>query len=281
MKKVTIALIITLFAAGSAKALKPIQTEGFDKYRNSIKLDLASTSLLSPQVEWEYMSDSRLKIGTFGKAYITNRSTFSTQFESKEVAPKTVVLNGSKYDVNWNNSPGRMYGEVQKDGETYEVRWDRRYTGVMLGPQARFYMGKKPDRGFYFISKIGLGLFQESFDVFMGKYSLDEQQRQKTRINNERQAAQAAGQSYSEPEWEWGGWKKAGNEKSDFKWAVGAGAGLGVQGWFDRNSHWGYDIHCLAKYVYSKVDEEEHSQWEWFLGPGFILDYNASIVFRF
>lgn len=281
MKKGAIALTIMLFTVGAANALKPVRTEGFDKYRNSLQVDLWSTCFLAPQVEWVNLSDSRLKIGAFAKAYVTNRSSFSTQWESKELAPQTVVLNGKKYDVNWANSPARMYGEVQKDGETYEVRWDRRYTGVLLGPQARFYMGKNPDRGFYFVSKLGFGLFRESFDLFMGKYSLEEQKRQKNAIAAARQAAQAAGQVYEEPEWKWGGWDKAGNQKSDFKFALGAGVGFGVQGWFAPNSHWGYDLNGILKYVYSDVDDAKHSKWEWFLGPGLIADANASIVFRF
>ena len=167
------------------------------------------------------------------------------------------------------------------NGETHEVRWDRRYTGVMVGPQGRFYLGSKPDRGIYALSKIGFGLFRESFDISCGEYSLEEQRRQSDAIKQARQAAEAAGQSYSQPEWIWSEWKDAGNEKSDFKYAVGAGLGLGVQWWFGKNSQWGFDINSIYKYVYSSVDNENHSMWEWFLGPGLPIDLNASLVYRF
>jgi hypothetical protein len=281
MKKTVLTIVLAALAAGAVQAIKPVRTEGFDKYRNSIKLDLASSAILCPQVEWEYMTDSRFKFGAFVHTYLINRSHFSTQFESQETAPKTVVVYGDKYDVNWANSPGRMYGEIQMNGETHEVRWDRRYTGVMVGPQGRFYLGSKPDRGIYALSKIGFGLFRESFDISCGEYSLEEQRRQSDAIKQARQAAEAAGQSYSQPEWIWSEWKDAGNEKSDFKYAVGAGLGLGVQWWFGKNSQWGFDINSIYKYVYSSVDNENHSMWEWFLGPGLPIDLNASLVYRF
>ena len=268
MKKVTIALIIMLCAAGQSQAIKPVKTDGFDRFSNGIKLDLASGLVLTPQVEWEYFSKGRFTIGAFAKAYVVDRSSLSTQFDSKEAAPKEVVLHGTQYNVNWDNSPFRMWGEVQMDGGTYgnthEVLWDRRFTGVTFGPEGRFYFGSKPHRGFYCVTKLGLGIFRESFDIYASKKSLEDEE-----------ADRQAGIEIEDR------WEYAGKENGDFKFAFAAGAGLGFQAWFKRNSHWGIDCHTVVKGVWGSMGEGDQGFWEWFLGPGFPLDINAAIVYRF
>ena len=265
-----------LCAVFEAHAIKPVKSDGYDKFANSFKVDVSSLAILCPEIEWEHYTGTRFTYGVYARAYLINRSSFSTQFPSQAEGPKDVVLFGDHYAVDWSHSPGRMYGEVQMDGETHEVRWDRRYTGIVIGPQGRFYMGRKPDRGFYLVAKANVGIFRESFDVFSSKVSLEERQRRR----DARDAAAAAGKSYEFPK-DHDEWKKAGNEKSNWEYSVCGGVGIGFQGWFKKNSHWGIDSHLIVKGTYGTPDKEDHSLWEWFLGPALPVDYNLSLMYRF
>lgn len=276
MKKAVLTIVAVAFSLSVAHAFKPVETQGFDSYRNSFKLDVSSLVLCSPEIEWEHYTGTRFTYGVYAKAYLINRSSFSTQFPSQAEGPKDVVLFGDHYDVDWSHSPGCMYGEVQMDGETHEVRWDRRYTGVVIGPQGRFYMGRKPDRGFYLVAKANVGIFRESFDVFSSKVSLEERKRRRA----DHDAAAAAGKSYEYPN-DHNEWEKAGNEKSNWEYSVCGGVGIGFQGWFRKNSHWGIDSHLIVKGTYGTPDREDHSLWEWFIGPALPFDYNLSVMYRF
>lgn len=276
MKKTLLLMAVMLVLSQSMMAVKPIVTEGYDLYKNNFKLDVTSIFVLSPHIEWEHYTGTRFSYGAYAQAYVTNRSSFSTQFESREVAPTDVVLHGRHYDVDWSNSPGRMYGEIQMDGETHEVRWDRRYTGVFFGPEGRMYVGRKPNRGFYFMAKAGFGIFRESFDLFYTKVSMEEKSRRRDAYNE----AKAAGQTYEYPS-DHNEWALGGNQKSDFKYAVSGAFGMGCQGWFEQNSHWGFDVHAVVKGTYGTVDREDHSLWEWFIGPAFPYDMNISLLYRF
>ncbi len=276
MKKTVLTIVLAALAAGAVQAIKPVKSDGYDKFANSFKVDVSSLAILCPEIEWEHYTGTRFTYGVYARAYLINRSDFSTQFPSQAEGPKDVVLFGDHYAVDWSHSPGRMYGEVQMDGETHEVRWDRRYTGVVIGPEGRFYMGKKPDRGFYLVAKANFGIFRESFDVFSSKVSLEERKRRRDAYN----AAVAAGQTYEFPK-DHNEWEKAGNEKSNWEYAVSGGVGLGFQGWFKKNSHWGIDSHLVVKGTYGTPDKEDHSLWEWFLGPALPVDYNLSLMYRF
>lgn len=276
MKKTVLTFILAACSISLAHAFKPLETQGFDSYKNSFKADVSSLVYLCPEIEWEHYTGTRFTYGVYAMAYLVNLSSFSTQFPSQEEGPKDVVLFGDHYAVDWSHSPGRMYGEVQMNGETHEVRWDRRYTGVVIGPEGRFYTGRKPDRGFYLVAKANFGIFRESFDVYSSKVSLEERQRRR----NAYDAAKAAGQNYEFPK-DHNEWEKAGNEKSKWEYSVSAGAGIGFQGWFKKNSHWGIDSHLIVKSTYGTPDQEDHSLWEWYLGPALPLDYNLSVMYRF
>ena len=52
MKKTILTLILMLGVSGAAQAIKPLLTDGFDKYNNSFKVDLVSIAYMSPQIAW-------------------------------------------------------------------------------------------------------------------------------------------------------------------------------------------------------------------------------------
>ena len=54
MKKTILTVIFMLCTAGAVQAIKPLETEGFDKYNNSFKVDLVSLGYMSPQIVWEH-----------------------------------------------------------------------------------------------------------------------------------------------------------------------------------------------------------------------------------
>ena len=74
-------------------------------------------------------------------------------------------------------------------------------------------------------------------------------------------------------------WKRAGTEKGVMCLALGVGGGLGFQGWFKKNSHWGYDLNVFGKSDW-KFSEDDNL-WEWFWGVGSPVDFNTSIIYRF
>ena len=140
MKKSLFVIVAAFSICLSIKAIKPIQTEGFDLYGNSIKIDLVSLGFVAPQLQWEHYTDTRFSYGVYAQAHFVNRSTLR----------------------DLDKSPGK---KVADDGETYDTKWDRRYKGVMICPEGRFYVGNKPARGFYLAARADAGVFRESFDV--------------------------------------------------------------------------------------------------------------------
>ena len=171
MKKVTISLIIMLCAAFNAQAIKPLLTDGYDKYNNSIKLDLVSVGYMSPQIVWEHYTDTRFTYGVSMQAHFMNRSTFVRDLKDGDPVPTTVKLDGTMYNLSWQGHPLHWYADITKDGETYEVKWDRKYVGVMVCPEGRFYFGRKPHRGFYIVARADVGLFREQFLVSVSTLS--------------------------------------------------------------------------------------------------------------
>ena len=135
MKKFLFAIVAAFSICLSTKAIKPIQTEGFDLYGNSIKIDLVSLGFVAPQLQWEHFTDTRFSYGIYAQAHFVNRSTLR----------------------DLDKSPGK---KVADDGETYDTKWDRRYKGVMICPEGRFYVGNKPARGFYLAARADAGIFR-------------------------------------------------------------------------------------------------------------------------
>lgn len=231
MKKTILIIAAAFCMCQSMKAIKPIETEGFDLYRNSIKADLVSLLYVAPQFEWEHFTDTRFSYGLYAQAHFMNRSTFRDM----------------------EKSPGQ---KTYENGETYDTKWDRRYAGIMLSPEGRFYFGRKPHRGFYSSVRTDFGIFQESFDISR-LHIIDG-------VDN-----------YSQADW-----KYLGNEKGEIDFGLGIGFGLGFQCWFRQNAHWGLDVNCYAKTDW-KLGENTEDIWEWFWGPGLPADLNLSIMYRF
>ena len=225
-------VVFICFLAGSAvQAIKPIETEGFDKFRNSFKVDLVSLAFVAPQIEWEHFTDTRFSYGVYAQAHFINRSSFRDT----------------------EKSPGK---KVEDDGEKYDTKWDRRYCGVMICPEGRFYVGSKPSRGFYLATRADMGVFRESFDV-------------------KRLHLVDGTDNYTEDDWD-----KLGNEKGLLVWGLGCGFGMGCQCYFGKNSHWGVDINAYIKSDW-KLGDDGENVWEWLNGPGLIGDLNLAILYRF
>ena len=74
-------------------------------------------------------------------------------------------------------------------------------------------------------------------------------------------------------------WRKAGVREGEMFMAIGCGFGLGYQGWFGKNSHWGFDVNVFGKSDW-KFSEDDNV-WEWFWGVGLPADINTSIIYRF
>ena len=254
----------------SIMAIKPLLTEGYDKYNNSIKLDLVSVGYLSPQIVWEHYTDTRFTYGVSMQAHFMNRSTFVRDLKDGDPVPTTVKLDGTMYNLSWQGHPLHWYADITKDGETYEVKWDRKYVGVMVCPEGRFYFGRKPHRGFYIVARADVGLFREQFLVSVSTLS-------KEYINNLSEQQKETDETYKKHQKE--PWHLGNVEQGETFMAAGCGAGLGFQGWFKKNSHWGFDLNGFFKsdWKFSKDD----NTWEWILGAGSPMDFNASIIYRF
>ena len=270
MKKTILTLILMLGVSGAVQAIKPLLTEGFDKYNNSFKVDLVSVGYLSPQIVWEHYTNTRFSYGVSMQAHFMNRSSFVRNLNADDPVPTTVELDGRQYNLSWSGHPAKWYADVTMDDGTHEVKWDRKYVGLMVCPEGRFYFGSKPDRGFYGVLRADVGLFREQFVVSVTTLN-------KEYINGlteEQKQTDETYQKYLEDVW-----RKANVEQGETFMSLGCGFGLGFQGWFKKNSHWGYDLNCFLKndYKFSKDD----NTWEWFCGPGFVADANASIIYRF
>ena len=276
MKKTILTVILMLCTAGAAQAIKPLLTEGFDKYNNSFKVDLVSLAYLSPQFEWEHYTGTRFSYGMYVQAHFVNRSSFVRSHDNEQL-PTTVILDGKTYDLDWSDHPSKWYADVVMDDGKHEVKWDRKYVGVMFCPEGRLYFGNKPDRGFYGVARIDMGLFQEQFVVSRSRLSYADEDAIIQQRRNEAQAEGKDPNSVSKTIED--RWKKAGVEKGETFAAVGCGAGLGFQCWFRQNSHWGLDLNCIVKSDW-KFSEDDNL-WEWFWGVGLPADLNMSLIYRF
>ena len=153
MKKTILTLILMLGVSGAVQAIKPLLTEGFDKYNNSFKVDLVSVGYLSPQIVWEHYTNTRFSYGVSMQAHFMNRSNAVRANNEQGTLPTQVTLDGRVYPLSWSGHPLNWYADVTMDDGTHEVKWDRKYVGVMVCPEGRFYFGRKPDRGFYFVAR--------------------------------------------------------------------------------------------------------------------------------
>lgn len=250
MKRLLYASLLMLGMTYQAQAGNPIETTGFDKYKNSFDIDLVSVCTLSPEIHWEHYTDTRFAYGVYMQTHFRNRSTASRQFEAG-TRPQTLTLDGQTYDLDWSAYSNILndYADITMDGQTYKVQWNRKYVGVMISPEGRYYMGKKPDRGFYGAARLNMGAFREQFDI---------QKTTKGGTDN---------------------WKTLDTENGESFLAVGGGIGIGCQYWFGKNSHWGLDTNCYVQktWKFSKDD----NNWEWVWGAGTPVDLNISLSYRF
>lgn len=90
MKKTIFFIATALCLSQSMMAIKPLLTEGYDKYNNSFKLDLVSVGYLSPQIVWEHYTNTRFSYGVSMQTHFVNRSTAPKAFEQGEVKPTQV-----------------------------------------------------------------------------------------------------------------------------------------------------------------------------------------------
>lgn len=267
MKKTFAAVAVALTLSQSLMALKPVETEGFDLYRNSFKVDLVSIGYVAPQIEWEHYTDSRFTFGIYAQAHFVNRSSFVTSHRT----PSTVVLDGTTYNVSWKDHPLEWYGDIKKNDETYRVKWDRKYVGVMICPETRFYTGRKPARGFYVAARIDMGVFREMFDVSVETLS----QEYRKSLTDEQKKTDEKYQDFIK-----NSWHKGGTEKGELDFGLGLGGGLGYQWWFGKNSHWGLDANLFVKSDW-KIGQNQTDNWEFTLGPGSPFDFNVAFAYRF
>jgi len=269
MKRTVLTVILMLCFAGVANAIKPLQTEGFDKYNNSFKVDLVSLGYMSPQIVWEHYTNTRFSYGVSLQTHFLNRSNAVRSFASEE-RPTQVELDGKTYDLSWSGHPAGWYADITMGDGTHEVKWDRKYVGVMVCPEGRFYFGSKPQRGFYFVGRVDMGLFREQFNV--SNTTLNKEYI--SNLTPEEKETDERYLKYQEKPWHRGN-----VEQGETFMAVGVGGGLGFQGWFKKNSHWGFDLNCFGKSDW-KFSEDDNV-WEWFWGVGSPVDFNASIIYRF
>lgn len=270
MKKTFAAVVVALTISNSLMALKPVQTDGFNKYDKSIKLDLVSVGYLSPQIVWEHYTNTRFTYGVSVQAHFMNRSNAVRDNNENGNLPTQVTLDGKVYPLSWKDHPLNWYADVTMDDGTHEVKWDRKYVGAMVCPEGRFYMGRKPHRGFYFVARADVGVFREQFIV------------SNSTLNKEYINSLTAEQKEKDTrylDYKDNPWHKANTEQGETFLAAGCGGGLGFQGWFSQNSHWGFDLNCFAKTDW-KFSEDDNT-WEWLWGVGSPLDFNASIIYRF
>ena len=277
MKKTILTVLFMACAACTLQAIKPIETAGFDKFNNSFKLDLVSVGYLSPQLAWEHYTDTRFSYGVSAQAHFVNRSTFVRALNEGDEVPATVKLDGKTYDLDWSGHPSNWYADVNMEDGKHEVKWDRKYVGLMVCPEGRFYFGRKPARGFYAVARVDVGLFRETFVVSRSRLSYAEED---AIIQKRKDEAAAAGQDpNSVSKTIEDRWKKAGTENGETFMALGGGAGLGFKCWFRQNSHWGVDMNTFIKRDF-KFSEDDN-QWEWLWGAGLLADLNLSIIYRF
>ena len=277
MKKIILTAFLILCTAGAVQAVKPLETKGFDMYNNSFKVDLVSIGYLSPQIAWEHYTNTRFSYGISAQTHFINRSTFVRSLNEGDPVPATVKLDGITYDLDWSKHPSKWYADVNMEDGTHEVKWDRKYVGVMVCPEGRLYFGRKPHRGFYLVGRGDIGIFTETFVVSRSKLSYAQED---AIIQQRKDQAQAEGKDpNSVSKTIENRWQKAGTETGETFCALGVGGGLGFQGWFKKNSHWGFDINCFAKSDW-KFSEDDNV-WEWFWGVGLPVDFNTSIIYRF
>ena len=272
MKK-TIFFIAALFCMSqSMMAIKPLLTEGYDKYNNSIKLDLVSVGYMSPQIVWEHYTNTRFSFGVSAQAHFMNRSNAVRTWDNGETRPSEVKLDKRTYQVIWDGHrhPMGWYADVSMDDGTHEIKWDRKYVGVMVCPEGRYYFGRKPHRGFYFVARVDMGLFDEMFDVSYATLNWE----YIDGLTAEEKETDPVYQRYQKNQW-----RRGNVEKGETFLALGVGGGFGFQGWFKQNSHWGFDLNCFAKSDW-KLSADDNV-WEWFWGAGSPIDANASIIYRF
>ena len=159
MKK-TIFFIAAVLLMSQAVTAKKLLTEGYDKYNNSFKLDLVSVGYMCPQIVWEHYTDTRFSYGVSMQTHFINHSTFVRDLNDGDPIPTTVKLDGKNYDLDWSDHPANWYADVNMEDGKHEVKWDRKYVGVMVCPEGRLYMGRKPARGFYVVLRADMGLFR-------------------------------------------------------------------------------------------------------------------------
>ena len=270
MKKTIFFIAVALCMSQSMMAIKPLLTEGYDKYNNSFKLDFVSVGYLSPQIAWEHYTNTRFSYGVSAQAHFINRSTFVRSLADGETYPTSVVLDGKTYALDWSGHPAKWYANVAMEDGTHEVKWDRKYAGLMVCPEGRFYFGRKPARGFYAVLRTDMGIFREQFVV--SNTTLNKEYI--NGLTDEQKQTDERYQKYLEDMWH-----RANVEQGETFLAVGVGGGLGFQGWFKKNSHWGFDLNCFVKSDW-KFSEDDNV-WEWFWGVGLPADANVSIIYRF
>ncbi|MBR3659150.1 MAG: hypothetical protein IKN61_04485 [Bacteroidaceae bacterium] len=277
MKKTFFFIATALCLSQSMMAIKPLLTEGYDKYNNSFKLDLVSVGYMCPQIVWEHYTDTRFSYGVSMQTHFINHSTFVRDLNDGDPIPTTVKLDGKTYTLDWSGHPANWYADVNMEDGKHEVKWDRKYVGVMVCPEGRLYMGRKPARGFYVVLRADMGLFREQFIVSRSRLSYAQED---AIIQARKDEATANGEDPNKvSKTIEDRWQKAGLEQGETFLAAGVGGGLGFQGWFKKNAHWGFDLNTFVKndWKFSKDD----NQWEWFWGAGLPLDFNASIIYRF
>ena len=232
---------------------------------------------MSPQFVWEHYTDTRFSYGVSAQTHIVNRSTFVRSLNDGDPVPTTVKLDGKTYPLDWSKHPAHWYADATMEDGVHEVKWDRKYVGLMVSPEGRFYFGRKPGRGFYCVARVDMGLFQEQFVVSRSRMSYADEDADYQQRKAEAQARGEDPNTVSKTIED--RWQRAGIETGETFMAVGVGGGLGFQGWFKKNSHWGFDLNCFAKSDW-KFSEDDNL-WEWFWGAGLPADLNASIIYRF
>lgn len=276
MKKTILTVIFMLCAASAVQAVQPIQTEGFDKYNNSFKFDVASLCYMSPQFKWERLTSGRFSYGVGVQAHFMNRSN-AVRANDHDNLPTQVELYGKMYDLDWSNHPAEWYADAAMEDGTHEVKWDRKYVGMMVSPEGRLYFGRKPDRGFYGAARIDMGLFRETFVVSATRLSLAEENAIRQQRKDEAEAEGKDPSTVSNTIED--RWKRAGKEKGEIDGALGCGFGLGCQYWFGKNSKWGIDTNCFLKTDW-KIGKDDNL-WEWLWGVGLPIDFNLALMYRF
>ncbi len=249
MKKFLTFSVLALGLTCQMQAGNPINTEGFDKFRNGLDIDLVSVGTLAPEIHWQRYTDSRFKYGVYVQTHFRNRSTMARQFESG-TRPNTVSYGGKVYDLDWSAYSSSLYADMTVGSQTYKVKWNRKYVGMMVSPEGRCYIGQKPDRGLYGAARANLGVFREKFDI-------------------ERTLKGAAKED----------WKTFATENGESFFAAGGGVGIGCQYWFGKNSRLGLDTNCYLQKTW-KFSKDQNT-WEWLRGAGTLIDLNISLAYRF